>query len=117
MILVRPNAKFQGVLAKGEDASAGNGLGIVSLCAVRWQAWLHPTTRARFTADARESHSAISFWPTRASALIAGSSSWPSGVSAYSADGGEVFSTRRVTSPRDSSSRSRALNTRAEMRG
>jgi hypothetical protein len=50
-------------------------------------------------------------------AWIAGNSSRPSSVSSYSTDGGEVGITRRTTTPLDSSSRSRALSTRAETFG
>ncbi|KYF83844.1 hypothetical protein BE18_47940 [Sorangium cellulosum] len=50
-------------------------------------------------------------------ARSAGTSSWPSGVSSYSTEGGEVGMTRRLTTPLASSSRRRALSTRAEICG
>src|ERR1043165_979658 len=50
-------------------------------------------------------------------AWIAGRSSRPRSVSSYSTDGGEVGITRRATTPFSSSSRSRALSTRAEILG
>src|SRR5713226_5091795 len=59
----------------------------------------------------------LSFKPTPTIALIAGISSWPSSVSAYSTEGGEVGTTRRVITPFSSSSRSRALRTVADIRG
>src|SRR5262249_56197443 len=48
---------------------------------------------------------------------MAGRRSRPSSVSSYSTDGGDVGITRRVTTALLSSSRSRALSTRAEIRG
>jgi hypothetical protein len=57
---------------------------------------------------------AINFWPTDANTSMAGCSSRPSSVSSYSAEGGERLSVGLATSPRDSSSRRRALSTRAD---
>src|SRR5918996_3986641 len=59
----------------------------------------------------------FSLWPTSTIARIAGISSCPNRVSAYSTEGGEVGITVRMTMPFCSNSRRRVLRTLAEIVG